>query len=278
MRLCKYWAAATAEVPTAGGWSLRCYAGSNESLEEALRNAETIARRAAAAIGSGSRPDSYGYADRPLREEIVDELTRGSETLAIVSRNSYGSLVLNSARALFADIDYPPRTVLESLKRLFVRRRTQAKLDAEIVQRVDRLCAGSPELGVRLYRTANGFRACVTSREYDPRSREAEELLRRFGSDPLYVRLCDGQESFRARLSPKFWRCGGTPPPRRIPWDSPEEERAYREWQRDYERASSGYTTCALVGSFGRQETDPSIAPVVDLHDRLACAGELPLA
>lgn len=32
-------------------------------------------------------------------------------------------------------------------------------------------------------------------------------LLTDFGSDPLYIRLCRLQESFRARLTPQPWRC-----------------------------------------------------------------------
>ena len=75
-----------------------------------------------------------------------------------------------------------------------------------------------PVMGCRVYRTAGGFRLLVTSDTFDPMSTETIELLKAFGSDPLYIRLCKAQECFRRRLSAKFWRCGADRPPSRFPW------------------------------------------------------------
>src|SRR5258708_17287312 len=61
-------------------------------------------------------------------------------------------------------------------------------------------------LAVRVYKTAAGYRAMVVNAGFDPGSTRSEEVLKEFGADPLYVRLCKMQQSFRARLTPKPWR------------------------------------------------------------------------
>ena len=77
-----------------------------------------------------------------------------------------------------------------------------------VLARIHAVVARHPGMGLRLYRTANGYRCLVTHRTYDPASQECRELLEALGSDPLYIRLCRGQHCFRARLTPKPWRCG----------------------------------------------------------------------
>ena len=52
---------------------------------------------------------SNGYYDRPPREEIVREIAGASgQTDAMLTRNSYSALVLNTPRLMFIDIDIPP--------------------------------------------------------------------------------------------------------------------------------------------------------------------------
>ena len=63
-------------------------------------------------------PRGYGYGSRPVREQILEEMPGPDDRPdAILTRNSYGSVVLNAARAMFVDVD-----VLEpsgfSLKRM----------------------------------------------------------------------------------------------------------------------------------------------------------------
>ena len=51
---------------------------------------------------------SYAYGTRPLREEIIQEIhSRAGDITGIVTRNSYGCLVLNTAEAMFVDVDLP---------------------------------------------------------------------------------------------------------------------------------------------------------------------------
>ncbi|MEM7164679.1 MAG: hypothetical protein AAF581_04405 [Planctomycetota bacterium] len=283
MRFAKYWAAGSADVvkeehaPTPTTWQVRCYGASDRSVDEAKRRAAEIAQRMARSISTGRIPNAYDYGDNPLREEVLEEFRHGSAApFAVVTRNSYGSAVLNCSEALFADIDYAAPSLVGGLKRLFLGRRAQRSGDDAVIDRV-RSIAEESGIGVRLYRTANGFRCLVTSRTYDPTSDEARQLLERCGSDPLYMKLCKAQQCFRARLTPKFWRCGATRPPGRIPFETPEDETRYREWEGAYEQQAAEYSTCAFVGAFGSEAIDEAVQPVVDMHDRLAC-GDMSLA
>ncbi|MBW2240417.1 MAG: hypothetical protein JRH01_00390 [Deltaproteobacteria bacterium] len=277
MKFYRHWARATASVETPElRFEIACYGGSETSLEDARREAAAIASRAAAAIRSGKPRGEYPYSRGPVREELLDEISDGERLQAVTTRNAYGATVLNSAGALFADIDYPEVSTWSRFRSWFGGNKEGR--DEAILTRVDAYTRQHPRAGLRLYRTANGFRCVATHRTYEPGSRDATELLEALGSDPLYVRLCTAQKCFRARLTPKFWRCSATRPPSRYPWASAEEERAYRMWQESYERQIRDYSTCALVGSFGSSRIDHEVGRILDLHDRIACNGDAPLA
>jgi hypothetical protein len=277
MKFYRHWARATANVETPDErFEIACYGGSETSLEDARREAAAIASRAVAAIRSGKPRGQYPYARGPVREELLDEISDGDRLQAVTTRNAYGAIVLNSAGALFADIDYPEVSLWSRIRSLF--RGGGEGRDEEILSRVDAYTLQHPRAGLRLYRTAAGFRCLATHRTYEPGSREANELLEALGSDPLYVRLCKAQKCFRARLTPKFWRCSADRPPSRYPWASTGDERTYRSWQESYERQIRGYSTCALVGSFGSPRIDHEVGRVLDVHDRIACNGDAPLA
>ena len=294
MKTFRYWAKASERVQKADRtWNLECYGGSNKNLEEALERAADRARAAAAAIALGQDPQQYAYSDRPVREEIVREIEHNGETVAVLTRNAYGSLILNSPRVLFADIDYPPQggfhlpgfllSMIGAVAKLFGQesRATQhagQSPDEKIVDRVRRLVDETAGLGVRLYRTTHGFRGLVTTGTWDPLAPETLRLLTDFGSDPLYVTLCKAQECFRARVSPKPWRCRAPKPPSRFPWPDSGVEQEYREWEKTYEKIAAGYSTCAFIDAFGSSDIAPEVEPVLRLHDELACAGDGPIA
>jgi hypothetical protein len=107
------------------------------------------------------------------------------------------------------------------------------------------------DLRVAMYRTAAGFRLIVLNHLYDPKSDEVELVLREMGCDPLYIRLTEHQECFRARLSPKPWRCGYKRPARRFPYTNPGEEDEQRRWELEYEVHAERYATCAFIGEYG---------------------------
>ncbi len=65
-----------------------------------------------------------------------------------------------------------------------------------------------PDWGWRIYRTKAGFRLLATHRPVFPSEPLAEEAFQEFKADILYRKLCVNQKCFRARLTPKSWRCG----------------------------------------------------------------------
>jgi hypothetical protein len=227
------------------------------------------------AIERGSPFREYGYDDRPIREEIVQQIRTGTTAAAVITRNSYGALVLNTERVMFVDIDLPiesfPRPSLREIWNRLVRKPTPAprQMDAPIIERINLVGASIPTFGYRIYRTFGGLRLLITSRTYDPTSVEALDLLAAFGSDPLYVRLCQAQECFRARLSAKFWRCRAHRPPPRYPWASPLDEANYRKWEESYHRRANRFATCEFVGSFGNVSIHDDVQPILEIHDRL---------
>jgi len=281
MRVFKYWAKGSADVETnRGEWTLECFGGSNTSLEDAARRAVEKARRAAEAVRMGNEPDRYGYADRPLREEVVQEILQGDTPVAVITRNSHGSLVLNTANTMFVDIDYKSESSLVALKRFFGKlfgKRVPGQ-DEEILSRIAQTVESIHGFGVRVYRTASGYRCLVTSGTFDPRSSETIILLERFGSDPLYVKLCKVQECFRARLTPKCWRCGVPRPPTRFPWRDEEHEARYRAWEKSYLHRSKSYATCDFVTTFGTESARDTVREIVSIHDKFTCTGAGELA
>lgn len=288
MRIPPYWAKGrfTArdrdgreQVFEAFGWSFE----SNEAAaQEGRQRAERVHQR----LSRGVPSDDYDYLDRPLREETL-ETVAGPEgkTIAAVTRNHYGARILNTASVCFVDVDFPaPRAagfwdavmMAFSAKR---RRERQREAETTAIETVYRWYRKHPERALRLYRTAGGLRLLLTDDTYEPTSAVVAEIFEAVGSDPLYRRLTAKQDCFRARLTPKPWRCGCERPPNRYPWATPEAEAAYRAWEREYESAAGGHTVCRLVEELGTMSDDPVVAAVVALHDRQTCRGtRLPLA
>lgn len=293
MKFYRYWAKASEQVSSVGNqWKAERFGASNESLADAKANAHKLAQQTAEVLRRGDFPGGYLYSDRPVREEIIEDFGSEADPYAVITRNAYGSLVLNTARVLFADIDQEPTTdgASNPLKPLIglvgsffgipgVAGEIFGDDEPEdIPAEVAEFVQNSPGLGLRLYRTAAGFRCLVTSREFDPLSAESEHLLTELGSDPLYIKLCQVQECFRARLTPKFWRCDLPAPPARFPWADASQEQSMRDWERTYSRGSEEYATCEFLDAFGSPEIDSQIAAMVDLHDRLTCDAGRPLA
>ncbi len=272
VRILRHWATETARVTRPDGppWRLSAWGGSAKSLEDARQRAGAALAALVRRVEAGEDPEHYPYADRPLREEIVDELDgSGDEPRAVITRNSYGALVLNTRETMFIDVDLPAEAgsgLARAVAGLFGRKRDDGEPPGLVGVRA--AATRWPDLGLRVYRTRKGLRCLVTTATYDPNGAPATDILAAFGSDPLYIRLCSVQECFRARLTPKPWRIGAPRPPARYPWASSEHERRHREWVRDYEEASARFTTCEFLTAIGPQRIAPEIEPIVELHDR----------
>ena len=113
----------------------------------------------------------------------------------------------------------------------------------------------------------------------DPQSTAALDVLKQLGSDPLYVKLCKAQECFRARLTPKPWRCGCIPNPLRHPITDAKLLVWYERWKEDYETRQAGFATCRFLGPLGDPFVHPDAERIVELHDFTTRSDEaLPLA
>jgi hypothetical protein len=112
MLIPRYWSRAESQATTPDGRPMRFHVwrGSRTSEAEAQAAAADAVRRMAERISRGAGfPERYSYGDRPMREEVVREIPAGAADAttpdAALTRNSYGALVLNAARAFFIDVD-----------------------------------------------------------------------------------------------------------------------------------------------------------------------------
>lgn len=278
MKIARYWAIERLESRTPKGKPvlLGVWEWSESSLQEARERARASVRRLARRVEANGfdwreHSRTYGYEDKPPREEIVEEIRDANgEISATITRNAYGALVLNTPRLMFIDVDAAQPSCLTSLLNSFLRFMGRSAETSHSIQeqKLRQLSEQNPAWGLRIYRTAAGFRCIVTGRSFDPASPQAVELFTLFGTDPLYVRLCKDQQCYRARLSPKFWRVGGTAPPNRFPWDSHSEEQLYRRWQNEYDIRSGNFAVCRLISESPSRIHDAAIESLLRLHDR----------
>ena len=281
MHFPKYWALHREDAGMSWQWS-------DTSLAEAQARAQAAAHKAAVKFASGEPLQRYGYSDRPLREEVLREIRDGAGALtAVITRNSYGCQVLNTTRAMFVDVDLPepkPAAAVGGwLKSLFGKPAAPPPTPEDparaVLAKADAWAQQNAGWGWRVYRTKAGFRLLATHALFDPASPAVEAVFEAMGTDPLYRRLCKVQECFRARLTPKPWRCDMETPPSRWPWQSPKQESKHREWEARYQKATTGFATCALVATLGSRLVHPELQSIVTLHDEATRVGTvLPLA
>ena len=289
MRIPQHWAKGTAEGVDRRGKKVvfSCWRWSETSLEEAAASALDAAKQILQRLVKGERLDRYAYGARPLKEEILNEHkdSQGNQT-AVVTRNSYGCKVLNAATAMFIDIDLPRATVRGGLGYFF--KRILGKVpesprghpqEEQILARLERFCQTNAGWGLRVHRTFAGLRCLATHKAMDPGSPETVEILQSLGSDPLYTRLCTVQKCFRARLTPKPWRCGFRANTIRYPYQSEREKSAFGKWEREYSTTAENFATCRLLCSIGNPAIDSGIQQIVDFHDTFTKSdSDLPLA
>jgi len=277
----KYWARAGIVKDgrsrnIASGWS-------DASREEARVMARKKVDRMLLALASSSDLERYEYGERsPLREEIVELFgDDGTPEQVIVTRNRYGSLVLNTAGVMFVDIDDPePQFAAKGFVDLILGRKKEIPCE-DLKTRIDRI-AGTVEVRGNphcvIYRTKAGLRILVTGRLYDPASEETHVFLEACRSDPLYTCLTLNQKCFRARLSPKPWRCNMSRPPFVFPRESEEEEDVFERWETKYAEASRRYAVCEQVCEIGTSSETTEGVFVRKLHDSYCIGAGKPLA
>jgi hypothetical protein len=207
------------------------------------------------------------YGDWKRLEEPIEGIAGNLAFDGVVTRNHYGSLILNAAHALFIDVD------MDEPNRLPAEAWRSTLDDLQIV------LANEKGEGFRIYRTAAGFRLLATAHEFDPGSEPSLRLMKSVGADAEFVNLCSLQQSFRARLTPKPWRCGMRRPPNLFPRHSADHQRCFANWLLRYERVCRERATCQYLAHIGSTHIHERVAPIVELHDRQTKALEaLPLA
>lgn len=277
MHIPRFWARrhGSATMPNGRERGVSCCQWSDLSMEDAHQRAANHLLNLTQRVRAGAELNRYAYGDRPMREEVVQAIEApGGREIGLITSNAYGAFVLNAANAMFIDIDFvdqrPTQGLLARVGRLFGKAPSpEEEAQCLAVRNWWETCR---DLGVRVYRTCAGLRCLITTEVFDPTQSTAISILQTLGSDPLYVRLCQSQKCFRARLTPKPWRCGLSMPPVRYPWDNDAAEQSYRQWQKQYERAIAGYTTCRLIETLGPEHVHPDVEPILRLHDEFACA------
>lgn len=281
MKTAKHWSRARValdgtEDPRGGviglGWS-------DVSIEDAYRVALERARRAATALRDDLHPAewAYPYPDRPIREPVIDEIRADGRVIAAITRNTYGALVLNTADVMFIDIDRP-WGMGGWLGSLLSGSKAGVALTTKTSDQLHKLASGDRQLGFRMYQTAAGLRVLVTGRTFDPISKEANDLMCQLKADKRYMRLCKIQACFRARLTPKPWRCGMPRSPGMFPYEEDWRREDFADWLRRYEQAAEQFAVCELIGKIGNTEAIDGVRPILTWHDELTCREGLRLA
>ena len=230
----------------------------------------------------GQRPSAYPYWQGAIREEVLQRHTGPDGKLfAAVTRNAYGIAgVLNAANVLFADVDFSSNSVGRAIQACLTcstpspppsaQAPHAIRLENALAHWADFL-ASRRDWSSRVYRTCAGLRILVTHALFDPADNATMQLLNEAGCDSLYVRLCKAQESFRARLTPKPWRCGLQQNTVRWPYETDEQQRRFEEGLAEYEKRQQQFATCRFFSTVG---TLLGVCPSIRAaHRRLARRG-----
>lgn len=294
MQIYSYWARTTLDLGDEhrGPFLLTAYTGSDESLAAAQAAGHQVLQHRYARLQAAEPLGSdYPSGSAPLREQVEQRVANGrGELIAALTRNRYGSLVLNTTRVMFLDVDDAdlrrplqpagPFSLAGFFRKLFTPSPPPLPPLVPEEQMQLRLAAWlqlHPEWNFRLYRTRLGFRLLVTHQLLAPASPEAREIFAALRVDTTYVRLCQSQDCYRARLTPKPWRIGSRRPPHPFPYDTPGQEAAQQQWKMQYAALSQPFSVCHWVGEYGSGQVTPEARQVAELHDA-ACLGSFDLA
>ena len=284
MKFPTYWSQATFADTDVDGHTVEttCWRWSDASVEEAHQSALETARRVVRRLISGESLGRYEYGRAPLREEVIQSITdENGELTAAVTQNAYGSLVLNTARVMFIDVDFPPVSPAHNCaaflaacwaRRPRIRKPTRNRRSSNSARPIE-VSACDCIAPAQDYGPWSHTRCLIR-----PKRRPAN-CWRQPAAIPCTFGCAEPSGRFEPRLTPKPWRCGHTA--NQIPWPRNEEAQRSRfeKWQAEYLARQSGFATCRYLGSIGVDQLRPEVAPILELHDRLShCADALELA
>jgi len=256
---------------------------SSISQADAQQKAAEQAQATADAAASSTVPPlreayPYGVRDHVLAEPEIASVVYNDTPVARITRNSYGASVLNAANVMFVDVDIAADGV---------------KTQDEALALLDALVAVRPDFSFRVYATTAGLRYLCTSRLFQPETLESEDVLKCLKSDKRYVLLCRKQKCYRARLTPKPWRCYKkiTVAPPATPEAALEPQGFLATLLRIFFRSDGtktitlhrpeDFATCRYIKTVGANVSTmlPEIAEIVRVHDEQCCVStDKPLA
>lgn len=288
MSIPRYWKRASKIVKSREGKELKltAWGWSDVGDDDARKMAERRVQDNASRVLTSASKDEYPYPRTPLREEIIEDISLRGEEFDIITRNRYGASVLNSSSVYFADIDFDgsatKQSVFGALGRLFGKKPDKSVRDLTeegAFERIDKFLTLNRGWGFRIYRTFGGLRLIATHGRVKVSDSSAIETLKSLGSDPRYIKLCEIQSCYRARLSPKPWRCGFRAPTITYPFENEESLREFDDWKRGYEASAGGFAACKYIKSMGLSVVGSDVSEIVSLHDeRTGALTGMPLA
>lgn len=267
MRVAPYW---VRKVCCINGKQYKLRAYSFRSMEEAVGRLEEKVHLLSELARNGGGEAAVSAMRKELRtldeiesreyEVVITEpVLRRVDEANVITRNRYGAEVLNSADTCFLDVDQYYSLTDRILQLIGLRKQGNEK---RLLEAVRKLCQENAAMGVRVYRTAHGWRLLVAAENLGPDSPQMDALCKRLQVDELYAGLCRKQKCWRARLTPKPYYMGlGRYP---LPGNSEAAASETADWVARYTEKSAEYSVCRLVETFGAK----ICTPIVELHDQ----------
>ena len=88
------------------------------------------------------------------------------------------------------------------------------------------------------------------------------------------MRLCKVQECFRARLTPKPWRCSHYVNRTAWPRDGATQQQRFDKWLATYMARQSQYATCRYLSTLGSNAVHADVATIIEVHDKITRCNE----
>lgn len=245
-------------------YKLNCWAGSEISTEIAKQKAQSRIKLWIERLKLGKSIADYDYFNAEIREELIEEIYNDEQRLiAGITRNRYGALVLNTDALMFVDIDIPSLSFFEWFKGLLGKKTDKRKQTLNYIKSCH---AHYAKLNFIIYETFAGFRIIITGHDYLINTVETTALFNVLKADKLYMTLCKVQHCFRARLTPKPWRCHSGRPPYYFPRDNIQQT-VFENWLKQYQTNSEPYAVCYKVEQLGKHSLNSDEARIIALHD-----------
>jgi hypothetical protein len=271
MQVSKYWSKATSSAVDKAGhpYALTAWGASVSSEADAKQDALAKLEQWIAKLASGGSIGEYEYLHSAIREELIEEiLDEGGTMIGAITRNRYGALVLNAADVFIADVDAPAPGLFHRLLLKMLGRRIKDK--TYHIEKIKAFAQANPAAHVIVYETHSGLRVFLVDQAHEPGAKHSKQLLEALGSDKLYKALCHAQKCYRARLTPKPWRCDSFRPPNSFPRDEFQAQLAFDKWLAAYTESAKAYGVCRKVLSLGSGAMTANAKQLLAVHDAMA--------